>query len=44
MISDLKYNKFLIFGDSITEFSYNPYPLGHEHVQFGFGAALQNGE
>ncbi|CCH46841.1 Isoamyl acetate-hydrolyzing esterase 1 [Wickerhamomyces ciferrii] len=44
MSTELQYNRFLIFGDSITEFSYNPYPLGYQHVQFGFGAALQNGE
>lgn len=42
----LTYDKFLIFGDSITEFSYNPYPYGTESqqstVHFGYGAALQN--
>ncbi|KAH3674343.1 hypothetical protein WICMUC_003369 [Wickerhamomyces mucosus] len=40
--NSLLLDKFLIFGDSITEFSYNPYPNEDGPVQFGFGAALQH--
>lgn len=32
------YDQFILFGDSITELSYDP------NIGFGFGAALQNGE
>ncbi|KAH3674890.1 hypothetical protein WICPIJ_009434 [Wickerhamomyces pijperi] len=41
----LVYDKFLIFGDSITEFSYNAYPNGATDdttAHFAFGSALQN--
>lgn len=44
MPHSLQYNKFLLFGDSITEFAYDSYPAKTEgeSVQFGFGSALQN--
>jgi lysophospholipase L1-like esterase len=42
MSNSLRYDKFLIFGDSITEFSYDPLPQGSALTQFGFGGALQN--
>lgn len=33
-----EYEQFLLFGDSITQFSYD------QRLEFGFGAALQNGQ
>lgn len=34
----IKYDQFFIFGDSITQFSYD------QRLGFGFGAALESGE
>lgn len=46
---NLKYNKCLLFGDSITEYSFNPVtflsselPLGKQEIQFLFGSAMTN--
>lgn len=41
MSSPFQYNKFLMFGDSITEYSFNQLPETHEHdPQFTLGAAF----
>lgn len=36
------YNKFLMFGDSITEYAFNQTPVSSEKIEFCLGAALQN--
>lgn len=36
------YNKFLMFGDSITEYAFNQFPVSKDKVEFSLGAALQN--
>lgn len=36
------YNKFLMFGDSITEYSFNQFPKSADSVEFSLGAAIQN--
>lgn len=35
------HNKFLMFGDSITEYAFNQFPQGCEQPQYALGAALQ---
>lgn len=36
------YNKFLMFGDSITEYAFNQTPVSSDKIEFCLGAALQN--
>lgn len=36
------YNKFLMFGDSITEYAFNQFPISNDKIEFCFGPALQN--
>ncbi|TID24582.1 hypothetical protein CANINC_003054 [Pichia inconspicua] len=36
------YNKFLMFGDSITEFSFDQFPNSSNKIHFSLGAAIQN--
>lgn len=36
------YNKFLMFGDSITEFAFDQFPGPGKEIQYCLGAALQN--
>ncbi|ODV84319.1 hypothetical protein CANARDRAFT_29200 [[Candida] arabinofermentans NRRL YB-2248] len=41
-MSEFQYNKFLMFGDSITEFAFNEQPPACSDIQFTLGAALTN--
>ncbi|GME84219.1 unnamed protein product [Ambrosiozyma monospora] len=46
-MSEFQYNKFLLFGDSITEFSFNQFPLNNKDEPpktpiFALGSALTN--